>query len=181
MDASAVTRALAGGDVEAFDILHEHCRPRLWRFLLSLCRGREHQAEDVLQETMMRVIRYARPLPSEQALWNWLFRLARSAHVDSLRRERRHAEKRRDVLALDPAAPEPEEVDADLLAHLDAALAGLDPVERSIVEGRHLLRRPTVELAAELGLTPKAVESRLARARTKLREVMKRRIARDEP
>jgi len=180
MDVRAVTGALAGGDEGAFDVLHVHCRPRLWRFLLSLCHGREHQAEDVMQETMMRVIRYARPLPSEQALWGWLFRLARSAHVDGLRRERRHAERRRTLEHFEPASPTPEEADETLLEYLDEALSGLEPIERSLVEGRYLHRQKTAEMAAEHGLTPKAVESRLARARARLREVMKRKVTRDE-
>ena len=57
---AALTRRLATGDEAAFREFHGRYFDRLYRFLLVVTRGQEHAAQDALQETMLRVARYAR-------------------------------------------------------------------------------------------------------------------------
>ena len=69
---------------------------------------------------------------------------------------------------LEPAAA--EDTDGQLQELLVRGLGELEPDARSLVEGKYLRRASVRELAAESGLTEKAVESRLLRARRELRE-----------
>ena len=63
-----------------------------------------------------------------------------------------------------------DDADAELGRLLGFSLSELPPDDRSLVEGKYLRRATVRELAAESGLTEKAVESRLLRARRLLRE-----------
>src|SRR5438105_1625371 len=77
-----LTQRLAAGEEAAFGEFHAQYFDPLYRFLLAVTRGSEHEAREALQETMLRVIRYARAFQSEDAFWSWLKVLARSAARD---------------------------------------------------------------------------------------------------
>ena len=57
--------------------------------------GQEALVRDVFQETMLRVVRYIKPMPDDNALWAWLTRVARTALYDQLRRNRRRTDRER--------------------------------------------------------------------------------------
>src|SRR6185503_4694739 len=63
-----------------------------------------------------------------------------------------------------------EDADGQLRDLLEKSLVELEPDVRALVEGKYLRRASVRELAAESGLTEKAVESKLLRARRELRE-----------
>src|ERR1041385_3954857 len=81
-DIELLTRSLAAGDELAFEQFHSLYFDRLYRFLLVVTRGQEHDAQEALQQTLLRVIRYARVFRSEEAFWCWLKVVARSAARD---------------------------------------------------------------------------------------------------
>ena len=169
---------MARGDREAFDLFYHEYFYRIYRYLLVMAGGQEEPAREALQEGMIRIVRYMKPLPDAGALWNWLRRVLRSAFIDQLRRAG-EAEALALEQAGEPAAREPDDADEVLLEHLRACLAGLPAGERRLVEGKYLEGRSYAELAATAGLTERAVESRLARARRKLRAGVARRLRRD--
>ncbi len=80
----------------------------------------------------------------------------------------------------------PEDYSADVttgdraFAALDAALAQLDPAERALLEEKYFSGAAVRHLAERLGLTPKAVESRLTRARAELRRQLTLALSRHE-
>jgi RNA polymerase sigma factor (sigma-70 family) len=170
---AALTRRLAGGDEAAFREFHGRYFDRLYRFLLMVTRGQEHAAQDALQETMLRVARYAREFKDEDVFWGWLKAVARNASRDGGRKRRRYLavlEKfafwRRDANGV---GIDPREEDA-LGSLIDEGLAGLAPLDRHLIEGKYLRGYTVLELAADTGLTEKAVESRLVRSRRQLAE-----------
>lgn len=176
LSATAVlTTALAACDEEAFRQFYAAYFDRLLRYHLVIAHGDEHAAREALQETLLRLTRHARRFDDPEAFWCWLTVLARSSAADTGRKRHRYwrliASYARSLIqpAVMPAAADADE---ELRQLLNSTLAELPPEERSLVEGKYLRRATVRELAAESGLTEKAIESRLLRARRLLREKM---------
>jgi RNA polymerase sigma-70 factor (ECF subfamily) len=176
---AALTAGLAAGDEQAFREFHTLYASRLLRYHLVLARGDEPAAQEALQETFLRVVRHARVFDEESAFWCWLTVLARSAACDGGRTRQRYWRllvRYARSLMFRHADAEPEDADGRLHQYLLDSLSDLDPLDRSLVEGKYLRRASVRELAAEAGLTCKAVESRLLRARRDLRQAALRRM-----
>jgi RNA polymerase sigma-70 factor (ECF subfamily) len=167
------------------------------RELLALCYrmlGSVHDAEDLLQETMLRAWRaFDRYDPSRAALRTWLYRIATNACLTALdQRSRRPLPTGLGPASDDPDQPQVrgEEVPwlqpipdamlgdpADVLASRDslrlafvAALQFLPGRQRAVLIVREVLDWPAVDVAAALGMTTAAVNSALQRARARLGE-----------
>ena len=69
----------ARGDRAAFDRVYELYRPRLFAFLLRLSRSRT-VAEDLLDETWLRLVAHAASLRPDTRLASWLFTVARNLY-----------------------------------------------------------------------------------------------------
>jgi RNA polymerase sigma-70 factor (ECF subfamily) len=169
-DVGALAAAVRQGDPVAFGRLYDAYFPRLYGYLLVAARGREELVRDALQETFFRVVRYVRPLPDEGAMWRWLVRVARTALIDLVRRDRGGPR----ALVREIAAPEahPDAHEREVLAALDRTVALLPDSERELVEAYYLRGESQAALAARLDVTRKSVESRLARIRRKLRTLI---------
>jgi RNA polymerase sigma-70 factor (ECF subfamily) len=169
---TALTRGLAAGGEAAFRQFHDRYFERLYRFLLVVARGSEDEAREALQQTLLRVLRYVRVFDSEEAFWSWLKVLARSAARDAGRKQQRYASLLQAFAARrgqQEQAPAPDE-NRQLRGALEESLSELSPLERRLLEGKYLEGDTVNQLAAETGLTEKAVESRLVRLRRELRE-----------
>jgi RNA polymerase sigma-70 factor (ECF subfamily) len=167
-----LTRQLASGDEAAFRAFHHQYFDRLYQFLLVVSRGQEEETKEALQLTLLRVIRYVREFDTEEAFWGWLKVLARSAARDAGRKQQRYTAAMRDFATTLDESPigcaETEE--SQLTALMQENLEKLDPLERGLLEGKYLEGFTVKELSNQTGLTTKAVESRLLRARRQLRD-----------
>ncbi|MES2696767.1 MAG: sigma-70 family RNA polymerase sigma factor [Verrucomicrobiota bacterium] len=177
-----LTTALARGDDPAWSEFHRDFGPGLFRYLLAATHGDYDSAAEALQQTYLRVARYARPCDSLPQFTAWLRLVARSALNDHRRRRSVFTRlfSRPPELETDAAAPVENEGDAHLSAALDAALARLDPADRALLEQKYYAGCDVRTLASRLALTPKAVESRLTRARAELRRHLTAKLARHE-
>ena len=142
---------------------------------------RPHLASEALQHAYLRVARHVRACDQPGQWHVWLRVVARSALAD-LRRGQRRFWQLRLRRAAEPAgeelAPAAEDAAEDALhAQLDAALARLSADARHLLERKYLRGDSVETLAAALGLTVKATESRLTRARAALRDAFARRAA----
>lgn len=164
-----LTRGLARGEDVAWSQFHRDYGPRIFRRLLAATRGDHDLASEALQQTYLRIARHARACDSEPMFEGWLRVVARSALHDCWRRrrsfwqmlQRRHA---------DPSdAPSEEICEDQSLALLEAALATLDADDRELLEAKYFFGCDVRSLAEKLGISPKAAESRLTRARAELR------------
>jgi len=167
-----MTRGLAAGDEGAFREFHAVYFDRLYQFLLVVARGQEDEAQEALQQTLLRVLRYARVFESEEVFWGWLKMLARSAARDAGRKRHRYwslLQKFALFGRTELQAPQAPQEDS-LRARLEESLQELEAADRRLIEGKYLGGATVKELGAQLGLTEKAVESRLARLRQQLRE-----------
>ncbi len=168
-----LTGLLRRGEELAWRQFHAHYAPRLLRYLTVLGRGDEDLIRDALQQTLLRVVRHIRVFTSDAVLWSWLTVLARSACADEIRRRARRGGMLR-RWGSDPASHPPPSVSGDsaeatLMDRLDEELERLPVAERELLRRKYLGGETVQEISAALGLTPKAVESRLVRARAELR------------
>jgi RNA polymerase sigma-70 factor (ECF subfamily) len=81
----------ARGHDAVFEELYRQIAPRLYRFCLRLTGGRA-EADDLLQETMLRVHRARATYLDGSNVLHWAFAIARSVHLDRLRYRRRRPE-----------------------------------------------------------------------------------------
>ncbi|MCW5554280.1 MAG: sigma-70 family RNA polymerase sigma factor [Verrucomicrobiae bacterium] len=167
-----LTRRIAAGEEAAFREFHEAYFDRLYQFLLVVTRGQESEAQEALQQTLLRVVRYARKFDSEAAFWSWLKVVARSTARDAGRKQRRYLTLlQRFALHEATQAESPTLAQADAVGDaLEECLAELEAPDRQLIEGKYLDGSTVRELSEQTGLTEKAVESRLLRLRRTLRE-----------
>jgi RNA polymerase sigma-70 factor (ECF subfamily) len=166
-----IVDGLRRGERGAFDAAYDRHRARVFGFLLRLARRRD-VAEDLLQETWLRLARAAPSLAEDTDLAAWLFTVARNQFV-SWRRWAALDLSRLVTMGDEPiASAEPSPADATdatrSMARLEAALGSLPAAQREVlllvgVEGFDQ------EQAAEiLGVRYDALRQRLSRARAEL-------------
>jgi RNA polymerase sigma-70 factor (ECF subfamily) len=175
IDADLVAR-LKAGDSSAFDAIHAAWNARLFTFLVRLSRRRD-VAEDLLEETWLRLVTHASRLRPDTQLGPWLFTVARHLHTSYQRSrlvEQTHAHSFIGLWPFGAAQISPFEEAAlnETGRRVEAALATLPLHYREVllltaVEGL----RPQ-DAAAVCGLTPEALRQRLSRARALLTKRM---------
>lgn len=177
-DVAALTAGIRAGNEEAFRLFHALYFDRLYQFLLVIARGNEDEARDALQETLLRVVRYARRFDNEEIFWSWLKAIARSAARDRGRKQSRYLSLLQNfTLHWQNSVPSPaSQSNPELSDLLQESLQELNPEERSIIEGKYLQGLTVRELASDAGLTEKAVESRLLRLRRQIREAILKKL-----
>jgi RNA polymerase sigma-70 factor (ECF subfamily) len=172
-DIRALTVAIRRGDAAAFARFHDLYSFRLYRFVLVLARGDENTAREVCQAALTKLAKRFEVFDEEPMLWAWLCALAKNTFIDHYR-----AQRRRDRFVPLEEIPAStvggENATGQLSEILAEALAALQPDERELMQAAYIDRRPLQELADNLGLTYKAVESRLARLRQKLKQQLLR-------
>lgn len=173
---SELMQRYARGEDCVFEDLYRLMAPRLYRFCLRLAMGRS-EADDLLQETMLRVHRArATYLAGSNAL-HWAFAISRSVHLDRLRYRRRRpedlgsandaAEDR--LLTDDRHSPEAEVLARDMAAIVTRELARMSEKNRVAFV---LLKEEGLSVkaaAAVLGTTAMVVRQRVHRACEQLR------------
>lgn len=172
----ALVGRLRDGDPEAFDRLHDCFNARLFSFLVRLSRRRD-VAEDLLEDTWLRLVQQAGRLRADTRLGPWLFTVARNLYISHNRSrvvERSHAT---DLIGLWPDAPPPrspfeDAASSERARRLEVALASLPDWAREVlllvgVEG--LKPREAAEVC---GLTHEALRQRLSRARWLLAQAL---------
>ena len=164
---------LRAGDADAFDELYDAHRPRVFAFLLRMSRSRT-VAEDLLDETWLRLVQHAHNLRPDTRVGPWLFTVARNLYW-SYRRGSLVAETSGDLLGLWPAPtpwPSPFDLAAagELQRRIERALSMLSPQHREVLllVGHEGLT-PT-DAAAVCGISAEALRQRLSRARAALVE-----------
>lgn len=160
--------AIRRGDEAAFGRFYDLYGFRLYKWVLVLVRGNEAEAREVLQAILIKLARGIPDFEREPVLWAWLCTLSRNAFLDHCRSRLRHQRH----YALDDQTAEFRDVsDAgrQLCDSLGEAMTDLSPEERELIQAAYVDRRSLGELAAEHGQSYKAMESRLARLRLRLK------------
>jgi RNA polymerase sigma-70 factor (ECF subfamily) len=176
-DAPALARGLRRRDPELLDGLIEQYQYRLYRYLLYLT-GSPETAEDLFQETWIRVLDRGHQYDGRSKFETWLFAIARHLAIDWSRRA--HPQS---LEALTDSAT-PFELRADGASPLDfvarqeddarvqASLAELPAVYREVLLLRFHEDLTLEEIAAVVGSPVSTVKSRLYRGLNELRELL---------
>ena len=175
VSARRVAAAVARGDDAAFRQLYDAYHQRLFRFALVLGRGDDTLAHETVQSVFLTAAAKLRPVENEEHLWNWLARVARQNLAKHWRQQQRDSSvvSMADV----PNCAEAASSDSDLEKNLDAALVEMEDSERQLIEWFYLDGLSQKDIAEKLSLTPKAVSSRLERARARLRVLVAKNLA----
>lgn len=163
-----LTKAICRGDEHAFTQFYDLYSLRLYKHLLVLAKGDQREAREVLQTVVVKLARGFRVFEEERRMWGWLCQVARNAYVDLCRARQRDQR----FVPLEEHRLEVAEGRAEehrLSESLQHALQGLTPEEQELMRAAYVDERPLQELANASGQTYKAVESRLARLRQKLK------------
>jgi len=180
-DDAVTVRCAQSGDVDARELLAARYQRTAYLFALQLT-GHPDDALDVAQEAMLRFFRTLGRFQADRPVRPWLLRIVRNLVRDRARRlrVRRHEplQPNPEVLVADPPDPSPNPEDratnAELQLLLWRAVKRLPPQFREIVSLRDYLGLSYSEIAVALGIPTGTVMSRLHRARSMLREEMRR-------
>jgi RNA polymerase sigma-70 factor (ECF subfamily) len=165
-------RRLGDGDPAAFDALYDEYRARLYSFLVRLSR-RHDVAEDLLEETWLRLVEHACRLKPDTHLGPWLFTVARNLYFSYCRSRAVEDERVAGLMGLWSTAvarPSPfEEAAADELERrVERALSSMPPHYREVLLLSLVEEMTPAEIAIVCGVTPEALRQRLLRARATL-------------
>jgi RNA polymerase sigma-70 factor (ECF subfamily) len=183
-DEDALVSLARSGDLGAFDKLVNRYERRIFRLAMNITQNRE-DAEDATQDAFMKSFRHLPDFKGGSRFYTWLVRIAVNEALMRLRR------RRPNVVSLDePVQTEeellPREIEdwgptpeqryqvTELHSILNNAIAGLEPIFRTVFVLRDVEHLSTEETADALGISVPAVKSRLLRARLRLREKLSR-------
>jgi RNA polymerase sigma-70 factor (ECF subfamily) len=162
------------GDGVALGRLYRRYAPALLRYL-ERCTGERAEAEDILQETFVRLFEGRGSYEGRGRFRSWLFTVATRLVVDRARRARRHAELLESALAPWSTAPA-EPMDAFFTAgtqqRIDAALADLPPEYALAFHLRVQEGFAYAEIAAMCGDPAGTLRSRVHHAVRRLRAAL---------
>jgi RNA polymerase sigma factor (sigma-70 family) len=174
-DERAWVDGLRRGDAAAFDAVFAAFRRRLYGYLVRMTRRRD-VAEDLLQETFLRLAQHARSLDGDTRLAPWLFTVSHRLVVSWARaqavRDQLAGDLPRREVAHDARSPLEALADSEAQLALERAFAALPAPYREVALLVGVEGLPPTEVAQILGQRPDAIRQRLARARSQLAEML---------
>jgi RNA polymerase sigma-70 factor (ECF subfamily) len=171
-DERLLVARLRAGDTGAFDDVYDVYRPRVFAFLLRMSRNRT-LAEDLLDETWLRLVSHAPRLLPDTRIGPWLFTVARNLYWSSRRDSLVEETFAPELLTLWPSPapwPSPFALAAagELERRVELALSTLSPQYREVVLlVAHEGLTPS-DAAVVCGISSEALRQRLSRARAVL-------------
>lgn len=192
MDGGTLAEVIQGaqrGDPASFDRLVELYASRIFGFLYRFTGSRE-EAEDLMQEVFLRVVRMISAYCHDDRFEAWLFRIAANLARDRIRRAsrtprlvdaavllRHESDLDGEPGSLEGSSGSSQAVDARLVREevvdaLNAALAELPDAEREVIMLRHFAELSFKEIAELTGTPLGTALARSHRGLAKLREIM---------
>lgn len=174
MDDRALMERISQGDHGAFSILVKEHAPALDRFAARLLLQHQ-QAEEVVQETLMRAWQRAGDYDAKRArLSTWLHQIAHNLCVDILRRQKRElplADGTETALTL-PDATEYPTAKSETQDRVANAIAKLNEHHRTALVLTYYQGLSNREVAQIMDLSVRALESLLVRARQQIKKIL---------
>ena len=176
MDESRLIRLASGGDPGAFnELLGAHER-RMYAVALRMC-GNAEDAQDCLQEAMLRVWRAISGFKGQSSFSTWVYRITMNTCLDELRKRKNRPNTSLDTLVEAGWSP-PDEGDTpekhalrrEARQSLEGFIQELPEDMRAAVVLRDIQGYAYEEIAEILGANVGTVKSRISRGREKLRE-----------
>lgn len=178
---AAIVKRVRDGEVEAFRILVERHSRALYA-LAHRMTGNAHDAEDIVQESLMRAYRQLGRFESRSEFGTWIHRIGVNCALDHLRSRKSREQVIQDaqgagegaedmVSAMPGHEPSPDQhlADVQIRQHVEGALGVLSVTERTAFVMRHFQEMPLAEIAQALGINENAVKNTIFRAVQKVR------------
>jgi RNA polymerase sigma-70 factor (ECF subfamily) len=180
---AALVKSAATGDRDAMERLLMRAQEVAYRFSLLVC-GHPEDAEDVMQDALLKTYRYVGHIAEPDSFRTWLYSTVRNA---CLMKRRRHVGEPAHFVSLEQGVAEPDGtttpvdvtdqsrpvdqqlIDVSMDGRLREALKALPPSYRMIVVMREIEGLSTREVASVAGISEANVKTRLHRARLMLR------------
>ncbi|MDQ1118295.1 MULTISPECIES: RNA polymerase sigma factor [Pseudoxanthomonas] len=162
-------RAAAAGDTRAFEQLYRRHVGKVHGVIVRLVGGHGARAEDLTQETFVRVWRALPEFRFESALSTWLHRMAVNTALMELRSRRAGPRWEEEVDGDDVAMLDPREQGPALRMDLERAIGTLPPRARAVLVLHDVEGWKHEEISASLGMAVGSSKAQLHRARQLLR------------
>jgi RNA polymerase sigma factor (sigma-70 family) len=156
------------GHEEAFRVIHDRYRQRLFAYTRQMLPGSRQDAEDALQDVFVRAYSGLRANDRDLALRAWLYRVAHNRCIDELRRPAPPTPELIELVRAPVHDPIAEAERRESLRRLISDVRRLPEQQRSALLMRELAGMSYAELAAALGVSVPAVKSLLVRSRVGL-------------
>jgi RNA polymerase sigma-70 factor (ECF subfamily) len=174
----ALVERLRAGDPDAFDDVYAAFNTRLLTFLVRLSRRRD-VAEDLLDETWMRLVKHAQRLRPDTRLGPWLFTVARNLHLSYNRSRMLEDSGVTSLMGLWPfslerSSPFEAAAASELERRIERALGTMPAALREVLLLVGVAGLDHSDAADICGITPEALRQRLHRARQMLLKVLER-------
>jgi RNA polymerase sigma-70 factor (ECF subfamily) len=182
-DSALIARAQAG-ERAAFDVLVRRYDRDVLRLILRVVHNQEY-ANDLYQESFLRIYRNLHRFRLESSFYTWIYRIVTNVCLDHLRRRRSRPEDQAPAIEVDAgrtqsvdffdaqvrtqAGPEQSLLGKEIGERIDAALQQLSPRERIIFEMKHYQGLKLRAIGEALGTSEETVKNSLFRATQKLR------------
>ena len=184
-DHDLIALAASGSEKAYRELLDRYQRP-VFSLIYRMVRDRE-QAEDLAQETFVKVFNHIDSFNPKYKFSSWIFKIASNLTIDAIRK------KDLETVSLDGSrnASTPDEIDAtritvesrdenpeefleakELGQEIERAIGELRPEYRTAILLRHVEGRPYEEIAEIMGVPLGTVKTYIHRARGELRETL---------
>src|SRR6266478_6389098 len=178
VEAGGEVERARSGDSDAFRLLVEQHSRAVFRLAFRMT-GNEQDAEDVVQETFLKLHRSLDKFEDRSTLGTWIYRIGTNCALDLIRSRKRHQQGREhddpeglaavDKLVSDKPAPDRLMLSTELRQRVQTALGRLSEAERTAFILRHFEGQGIENIAATLGLRQGAAKNTIFRAVAKLR------------
>jgi RNA polymerase sigma-70 factor, ECF subfamily len=162
------------GEPYALRKLIECTQTDLFRFTLFLTRNRP-LAEDIMQETYLKVLTKISQLTDPKKFRPWLFQIARSTHIDTIRKDKEESQDQQ--LAQNQAERKNHiqdlssfDMKVDLSVDVNRALDKIAPEDKDLLMLIDLAGLSYSEAGEVLGLSEDSIRMKIHRARVSFRE-----------
>jgi RNA polymerase sigma-70 factor (ECF subfamily) len=192
-----LARKLIAGEPEAFDRFVEHFRAKIFQYSWLMC-GHREDAEEVAQETLLKVFENFAQIREAERVLPWVFRIAKNA---CLMKRRKSVFAPAKELSLDELMPvktraggqirieiadwsaQPDDLflRAELRQTLATSIRELPEMYRTVLLLRDLEELSTHETAEILDLSEDVVKTRLHRARLAVRQKLDEKLRSARP
>ena len=187
-----LARQLLDGKAEAFDRFVEHFRSKIFNYSRLMC-GHREDAEEVAQETLLKVFESFDQLRDPGSVRAWVFRIAKNACLMKRRKSIYAPERELSLDEFMPSSsgaggqikieiadwsqlPEDQALRSELRRSLEEAIAEMPEIYRSVMLLRDVEELSTEETAQILNVSADAVKTRLHRARLFARKKLDRQL-----
>jgi RNA polymerase sigma-70 factor (ECF subfamily) len=165
------------GDLEAFEALYERYHKRLFHFILRFVSERA-QAEDILQETFLRLLKGKKRFRKDSRFSTYLFTIARNLCLDTLKSwERRHVfiNQENYIERTTDKSKGPDKIleETEMGMVIQNEIQALPPDQREVLILSKYSGLSYAEIAQILESTPAAVKQKAYRAMLSLKQKLK--------